>query len=36
MAATGLLAKNGWSGETDEARGPLQTMGNAEGSASLF
>ena len=24
MAATGLLAKNGWSGQTSEARGPLK------------
>jgi hypothetical protein len=24
MAATGLLAKNGWSGETAQARGPLR------------
>jgi hypothetical protein len=24
MAATGLLAKNGWSGETAQARGPLK------------
>lgn len=24
MAATGLLAKNGWSGETDKAPGPLR------------
>ena len=24
MAATGLLAKNGWSGQIDEARGPLK------------
>ena len=36
MAATGLLARNGWSGETNEARGPLRPWAMLQGSPPLF
>ena len=36
MAATGMLARNGWSGETEEARGPLKPWATAQGGTPLF